>query len=468
MLTDTIKDTTWAEASASPGTVPLRVRPYAVARPRGLFLAAELALLGAAVLEAVWTHATFEVPILIGFCAVACYLKALDKSIVDSGRSRFWSDVSEALCWGTAAAMLLLFVFPALGSRLGAAGVGLLLAGMIPAVLRPVLPRLITHKKLYEGMLIVGSGELAEKLHQAIAIGDSPTEQHGSSGMSRFPNVLTNSGSVTDFSHLQEILLQDRISRVIVAEQNAHNRITLAATLVTPRLCGLVVNDAVDFYEKFFGKIWIDGLSSEWFIYTSGFCQSKISLFLKRCLDVLFVLMLILALPLLLLIAIAIKLDSRGPVLFRQVRVGLHGTTFTIYKFRSMRQDAEFAAGPVWAKEIDDRVTRLGRLLRRFRVDEIPQAINVLRGEMSLVGPRPERPYFMDKLAREIPFYNLRHCVKPGITGWAQVKYQYGASVEDAFEKLQYDLYYAKHRSFVCDTEILLRTIEIVLFGKGR
>ena len=465
MPIDTIKNITWAEASSAP--VSLQVRPYVVARPRGIFLAAELLLVTAAVFEAVWKHATFEVPILIGFCAIACYIKALDRSIVDSARSKFWVELSEALCWGTGAGMLLLYAFPALGSRTGAAAAGLILAGMVPAILRPALPHLIPHKKLYEGMLIVGSGELAEKLHQSLGTSDSCTEHRGSNGMSRFPDSLAEAGSVTDFSQLQEILLRDRISRVIVAEQDAQNRTRLAATLVTPRLCGLVVNDAVDFYEQFFGKIWIDGLSSEWFVYTSGFSQSEVSLFVKRCFDVLFVLLLILSAPLLLLIVIAIKLDSAGPALFRQVRVGLHGKTFTIYKFRSMRQDAESLAGPTWAKECDERVTRVGRVLRRFRLDEIPQAINVLRGEMSLVGPRPERPHFMEQLGREIPFYNLRHCVKPGITGWAQVKYQYGASVEDAFEKLQYDLYYAKHRSFVCDTEILLKTVEIVLFGKG-
>src|SRR6185503_6497114 len=151
------------------------------------------------------------------------------------------------------------------------------------------------------------------------------------------------------------------------------------------------------------------------------------------------------AAPLLAIIAMAIKLDSAGPVLFRQIRVGLHGETFVIYKFRSMREDAELETGPVWTGEKDERITKVGRLLRKFRLDEILQAINVLRGEMSLVGPRPERPYFVGRLDEQIPFYNLRHYVKPGITGWAQVMYPYGASVKDAHEKLQYDLYYAKH-----------------------
>jgi lipopolysaccharide/colanic/teichoic acid biosynthesis glycosyltransferase len=179
-------------------------------------------------------------------------------------------------------------------------------------------------------------------------------------------------------------------------------------------------------------------------------------------------LLLLFTAPLLALVAIAIKLDSAGRVLFRQIRVGLHGKTFTILKFRSMRTDAEFECGPVWAAVHDERVTRVGRLLRKFRIDEIPQAINVLRGDMSLVGIRPERPYFVEQLTEEIPFYNLRHYVRPGITGWAQVMYPYGASVEDAYEKLQYDLHYFKHMSMARDARILLKTIKTVLLGRGR
>lgn len=468
MRTDIIEHTTWAEASAPRKTL-VRVRPFTVARPRGVFLTAELALLGVTALEALWQNTTFEVPILIGFCSVAFYLKALDRAIVHSDTSRFWRELSEALCWGTMAGMLLLYAFPTLGSRIAAAAAGLAIAALLPVALRPVLRHLITHKKLVEETVIVGNGQLAERFHEALAAGNLTSEREPANGILRFPDSLTESGGLIDFSRLPDILLQDRISRVIVAEQDAQNRSKLAAALLAPRLGGLLVNDAVDYYERLFGKIWIDSLSSEWFVYTGGFKQSRVGVFLKRCFDIAFALLLfVLTAPFVLLIAIAIKLDSAGPALFRQVRVGLHGKTFVIYKFRSMRQDAEHHGGPVWAAERDHRITRVGQLLRKFRIDEIPQAINVLRGEMSWVGPRPERPYFVDRLAQEIPFYNLRHCVKPGITGWAQVKYRYGASVEDAIEKLQYDLYYTKHRSFVCDIVILLKTVRIVLFGRGR
>jgi lipopolysaccharide/colanic/teichoic acid biosynthesis glycosyltransferase len=172
--------------------------------------------------------------------------------------------------------------------------------------------------------------------------------------------------------------------------------------------------------------------------------------------------------PLMALIAIAIKLDTPGPIVFSQERVGLRGRRFMVHKFRSMRRDAERHTGPMWAKENDDRVTRIGAFLRKCRFDELPQLWNVLRGEMSFIGPRPERPYFVDLLKAEIPFFDLRHYVKPGITGWAQVMYPYGASVEDSHRKLEYDLYYAKNLSLSLDLLILLKTVGVVIKGEGR
>ncbi len=464
----TINDTTWAEASPATGNLSLRVRPFLMARPLQVVLGAELALLCLALLHTAWKGATFEAPIIIACCTLSLYLKAMDVSIVGSSKTRFWSDLREALLWGSGAALLLLLIFPALGTRTVAVLVGFFATSLLPTVLRPILRHLTTHRRLAESMLIVGNGRLAEKLHQALSTSAGFAEQQRTRRLVRFPGSLADCG-LTGFSDLPEYLQSEGISRIIVAEQSVPNRSRLAATLVGPRLGGLVVSDAVDFYEQFFEKIWIDGLSSEWFVYTGGFKMSRIRTFFKRSFDILFAtVLLVLAAPFLLLVALAIKLESAGPVLFRQTRVGLDGKTFVIYKLRSMRQDAEGDLGPAWAKEIDDRVTRLGRLLRKLHIDEIPQAFNVLRGEMSLVGPRPERPFFVDRLTREIPFYNLRHCVKPGVTGLAQVKYQYGASVEDAIEKLQYDLYYAKHGSCLFDIGILLRTLELVVFGRGK
>jgi sugar transferase (PEP-CTERM system associated) len=430
-------------------------------RPRGFFLTTELVLLGAAVLEAIWSSATFEAPVLIGLCMIAFSLKTLDKSLVGWPSALFWGNLAQALAWAAGAGVLLLFMLPALHSRMRAA-MGLFLAAILPVVLRPVLKALVARQKLVEDMLIVGNGKLAEKLHQVLKADRSV------GGQQRHTGRLPLAGGVTDFSGLPTVVQREHISRVIVAEEDAQTRATLADVLVTPRLRGLLVNDAEDFYEQFFGKVWVDALNSEWFVYNKGFSQSRASAFLKRCMDIVFaVAMLTVTAPLLLLIAIAIKLDSAGPILFRQERVGLFEKTFVIFKFRSMRQDSEFH-GPAWAKECDDRVTRVGRLLRKFYFDELPQAVNVLRGEMSLVGPRPERPCFVERLAQQIPFYNVRHNVKPGITGWAQVKFHYGASVEDASEKLQYDLYYAKYRSFIRDVSIVLKTVKLVLLGKGR
>ena len=198
-----------------------------------------------------------------------------------------------------------------------------------------------------------------------------------------------------------------------------------------------------------------------------AFCVRKDSNLTKRWLDIASsALSLILSLPLCLFVALAIKLDSSGPVFYRQDRVGQDGKTFTMLKFRSMRNDAE-ESGPKWAPINDDRITRVGRFIRKYRLDEIPQMINVLKGGMSFIGPRPERPIFVDKFAREIPYYRRRHVVKPGITGWAQIRYPYGASKEDALEKLKYDLYYIRHFSIFFDISIILETGKVVLLGKG-
>jgi sugar transferase (PEP-CTERM system associated) len=280
---------------------------------------------------------------------------------------------------------------------------------------------------------------------------------------------VADPGAAIDLSELKTMVAGGQIARVVVADLDTRSRERLAAELLDSRLRGLQVDDAVEFYEKLSGKIWVEALNPQWFVYTNGFDCSQAGASFKRCFDVTFaLLMILLTTPLLILIAVAIKLESAGPVIFRQVRVGLHGRTFVIYKFRTMRHDAELESGPAWASECDPRVTTLGRLLRAFRLDEFPQAFNVLKGDMSMVGPRPERPCFVNVLEQKIPFYNLRHYLKPGITGWAQVMYKYGASVGDSYEKLQYDLYYAKHKSLCCDVEILLKTVGIVLLGHGQ
>lgn len=217
------------------------------------------------------------------------------------------------------------------------------------------------------------------------------------------------------------------------------------------------------------GKIKLDVLDPSWMFLSDGFRGGAVRAYLKRLFDItLAVLLLPLLLPLMLLVAVAVFIEGglRGPILYRQVRVGENGRPFQIVKFRSMKTDAE-KDGAQWATRNDARVTRVGAVIRKVRLDELPQILNVLRGNMSFVGPRPERPEFVEQLAEKIPYYNERHRVKPGLTGWAQICYQYGASQEDAFEKLQYDLYYVKNYSLLLDLMILVQTVEVVLMGKG-
>jgi sugar transferase (PEP-CTERM system associated) len=234
------------------------------------------------------------------------------------------------------------------------------------------------------------------------------------------------------------------------------------------RFRGVRVEEWPTFYEKLTGKIFVHGLRPSWLIFSDGFVKTRLTETIKRAFDVaLSLLGLILSAPLTALAAISIKLDSPGPVLFRQERVGKDGKVFILNKFRSMRTNAEAMTGPVWASADDPRVTRVGRILRKTRLDEIPQMFNVLMGHMSFIGPRPERPVFVNQLKEQIPFYGVRLAAKPGITGWAQVKYRYGSTVADAMEKLQYDLYYIKNMSVFLDLLVLLSSIQVVLFGRG-
>ena len=244
----------------------------------------------------------------------------------------------------------------------------------------------------------------------------------------------------------------------------------MVRTLMDMRLRGIYVYSLVDFCEQFWHKIPPDYIQDNWFAFTSGFSilHNRINVQLKQVVDFLAAaLLLVITLPLTLVVAIAIKLDSPGPIFYSQVRTGLNSKNFKVHKFRSMRQDAE-KMGVQWAQKRDPRITKVGRFLRLTRIDELPQLWNILKGEMSLVGPRPERPEFDAQLRKEIPYYDVRYLVKPGITGWAQVCYPYGASIEDAYQKVAYDLYYIKNYSLLLDAAIALKTARVVFLGKGR
>ena len=263
------------------------------------------------------------------------------------------------------------------------------------------------------------------------------------------------------------LVRQEGVSRILIAGPERGQRFP-AHDLVSLRLSGIPIEDCHTFYERLMSKIFITDLRPSWILLSNGFQRTAWIMFTKRALDIVVSsLGLLLAAPVALITAIAIKLDSLGPVLYCQERVGADEMPFVLYKFRSMQCNAEAATGPQWAAKDDPRVTRVGRIMRKLRIDEIPQLMNVLKGEMSLVGPRPERPFFVSQLKEQIPYYELRFTVKPGITGWAQISYEYGDTEDDAIEKLQFDLYYTKHMSPIFDLQILFETIKVVLLGRG-
>jgi sugar transferase (PEP-CTERM system associated) len=260
---------------------------------------------------------------------------------------------------------------------------------------------------------------------------------------------------------------RERVSRVIVALEDRRGKLPVHELLAC-KLAGIRIEERELLYEKIHGKISLDSLRPSYLIFSSGFKKTRLVLSMKRLSDIFFALLgLTITLPITIVTAIAIKLDSRGPVLLRQRRMGLDGHEFTCLKFRSMRVDAEKHSGPVWAMKSDDRITKVGRFIRQTRIDEIPQMWNVLVGEMSFVGPRPERRFFVEQLTKDIPYYTERMTVRPGLTGWAQINYPYGASIEDARQKLMFDLYYIKYTSFFFDLSIILRTIKVIVLKQG-
>jgi sugar transferase (PEP-CTERM system associated) len=324
-----------------------------------------------------------------------------------------------------------------------------------------------------ERLLLVGTSraavELARELHERRAELGVEIVGFVDPDPARIGEPLMNPGIVGVIGDIPAIASFHRVDRVVVSLADARGRLPM------DQLLHMRLNDGVRFdhlasvYEEYTGKIALENLRPSWLIFAQGFTKSRQLMAAKRAVDLAASATgLLLALPLMLLAAAAIRLTSHGPALYHQKRVGRQGHVFTVHKFRSMRVDAEAATGAVWAKAgHDPRVTPVGRVLRRTRLDELPQLWNVFIGNMSLVGPRPERPEFVTDLTIQIPFYGQRHVVKPGLTGWAQIRYTYGASVEDAMEKLQYDLFYVKNLSIALDCYIILETIKTVLMRKG-
>ena len=281
---------------------------------------------------------------------------------------------------------------------------------------------------------------------------------------------VINPGVVGTIDDIPALSSRLHVDRVVVHLTDQRGKLPMNQLLDMRLRSGVLFDHLASVYEEYTGKIALENLRPSWLVFSTGFRKTRLLMLTKRLFDIAAsVCGLILATPLMVVSALLVKLESpRDPILYHQERVGLNGTSFTIHKFRTMRTDAEAGSGPVWSKgDGDPRITVVGRFMRKSRLDEIPQLWNVLRGDMSLIGPRPERPAFVQQLTEQIPFYGQRHVVKPGVTGWAQVRYSYGASVEDAIEKMQYDLYYVKHLSLRFDIMIALETIKTVVLRRG-
>lgn len=372
---------------------------------------------------------------------------------------------------GAAALTMLYYLLPDMQLGRGVLSIAVVLSLLFCLVSRGLFFLIVDHTRLKRNVLILGAGAKALEIQALI---ESPGH---SSSCHLVGFVAAGSESVVDSARLYDLgdeLLPfcktHRIDEIIVAlderRRDMGGRLPINS-LLDCKLSGIHVHDAVRFCERELGRIELNQLDPSWMLYSDGFRYSGMRDISKRIFDIVICLALLMVVwPFMLLTAIAVFLDDGFPVLYRQTRVGLNGKLFDLYKFRSMRKDAE-KHGAVWAKENDDRITKVGAFIRNTRLDELPQIYNVLKGDMSFVGPRPERPEFVGDLSKQIPFFNERHRVKPGLMGWAQLKYSYGASVEDAAQKLRYDLYYTKNHSLLLDILIVIQTVEVVLLGKG-
>ncbi len=363
---------------------------------------------------------------------------------------------------------LIFYVLPDLYFGRGLLAIAMVLAFALLLLLRMLFFRLPGVEFFRPRAIVLGTGNSAHELYKLIEE-KSFFRNHNIVGYVPFygeerkiPDIIEKS------SNLSVLATQKYVSEVIVATQERRGGGFPIQELLECKMNGINVMDIATFYEKERGYIRMDSLQPSWLVFSRGFDQSLIRSLIKRIFDLCAsILLLIVTFPIMLITMVIILLEDGKPIFYRQERIGRGGSIFSVIKFRSMRNDAEKGGKPQWSTQDDPRITRIGKIIRKLRIDELPQIINVLKGEMSFVGPRPERPYFVDMLIAQVPYYNIRHSVKPGITGWAQVRYPYGSSVEDSIEKLQYDLYYVKNHSLFLDLIILIDTIGVVLLGKG-
>ena len=412
----------------------------------------------------------------VAFLICMYYFDLYDSAIV-SNRREVLVRLVQVLGVAYIGLGLFYYLYPPVKLGRGIFHVGFLFVGLLLLLWRGLFSIINSAPRLSERVLILGDGPLAESLqHEIETRPELGIRMAGRAQVlgkeSRPENRLREAMPITlsQTGYCEELFANRQvpgIDRIVVAMEERRGRLPVDL-LLSLKNRGVQVQDGNDVYESITGKVPIESIRVSWLLFSPDYFASRLFLFYKRFASlVTSIAGLLLSLPLLPFVVLAIKLSSPGHVLYRQSRVGRDGALFRCYKFRTMRSDAEADTGPTWATDDDPRITRVGRFLRKTRMDEIPQLLNVLRGDMSLVGPRPERPEFVAALKQEIPYYHLRHSVRPGITGWAQILYKYGSSVEDAKEKLRYDLYYIKNMSAGLDLLIILSTVKIILLGRG-
>lgn len=375
--------------------------------------------------------------------------------------------VLQAFGFGCIVLSLLYYLFPVLIISTLIFWVGFLAVCLSIFLWRFVYFWMLERRMFTQPIAIVGTGLLAGSIASAIESKKDSGYKIAAFAGEDAPSFQTNLVPLyRGVSDLYSLCTKRSVEKIVLALDERRGHLPME-DLIAYKFMGIEIVDGVGFYEELTGKMPVERVNPSWLLFSDGFHVGRMTRFLKRVQDVvLSVFGLIVALPVIVVSAIIIKLESSGPVFYLQERVGQRGKIFKVIKFRSMRSDAE-KDGPVWASKSDDRVTRFGGVMRKLRIDEIPQMLNVLAGDMSFVGPRPERPVFVAELEKKIPYYSIRHMVKPGITGWAQVYYPYGASEEDALRKLEYDLYYLKNLSLGMDVWVIFQTVKIVLFRKG-
>jgi len=404
------------------------------------------------------------------FCLTSFYFFDLYDFVVMRDRRELVLRLLQALGLAWVALALTFYALPQVMIGRGVTLISLPLALSLMVGWRLSIHWILGHPELGERILIVGSGpfavEIAKETLQRKDVGfrvvgfvDNDPALVGKS--------LINPKVIGLTSELASLVKRENIDRLVVAIGDRRGQFPTQELLKLSLSGDVTIEESAAFYERLTGRVLLDMIRPSWLIFSSRGRRARTNEISRAVMHRAIALVgAILSLPIAIVTAMLIKLDSRGPILYKQERVGKNGRTFKLMKFRSMRIDAE-KDGPVWAKTDDERTTRVGRVIRKIRVDEIPQFWNILRGDMNFVGPRPERPHFVEQLAQEIPYYEQRHLMAPGLTGWAQINYPYGASIEDAKQKLQYDLYYMKNQSLALDATIMFETIKTILFGKG-